>query len=712
MTPTEIKSSLSNPLDARKQAFQILQSLGRLLGEEPEAPEVLTLLIRVLEYREAFEEYYPLLNALLRETGLYPYAEPTLLSLRDRLAFEFHKPGGSSGHSGLVFHRVQAQVYWRLVDGENIILSAPTSFGKSLIIDALIETGRYRRIALVVPTIALIDETRKRLSRFSTDYKIVTHTSQFADSSRGTIFVLTQERVIERVDLDNLDLFVIDEFYKLTPDGRNDNRAAILNHAFYKLLKTAKQFYLLGPNIKTIPANFLERFEAELIVSDFVTVASNVRRLTGINKSRDTRETALVDLTREVDGSTLIYCQSPASVRRVAGLMIEQEVMPAVPELREIVEWVAENFHPEWIVARALSCGLGVHHGRLPRALAQLQVRLFNSGKLKFLICTSTLIEGVNTAAKHVIIYDNHISRKPIDYFTYRNIQGRSGRMFRHFVGTVHLFHNPPHPDLLDVDFPVFSQTSAASDGLLVQLDEEDLGSEGSKRVRKLRGQSELSMETIRANAHVEPREQIELAGHIRTNAGELHPYLAWRGQPTKNQIYKICELLFNTLLDNVSRGAVRSDRQLAYLLTRLQEQGAAGFITEQAFASGSGAPADPSDRVENALEFLRNWASFYFPRALSALERIQAEVFERLGLTGGSYAAFAVRIENLMLPPALAALDEYGLPLQLVCRLQGRLPSEDDLDAVLLALGTLNVATLGLDAFESELLIEFQNSL
>ena len=712
MTPTEIESALSNPSDARKHAFQILQSLGRLLGEDSDNPAVVSLLIRALEYREAFEAYYPLLNALLRETGLYPDAEPTLLSSRDRVAFEYHRPAGSADLAELVFHRVQAQVYWRLIEGENIILSAPTSFGKSLIVDALIDTGKYRRIALVVPTIALIDETRKRLSRFSSGYKIVTHTSQSVASGRGTIFVLTQERVIERDDLDNLDLFVIDEFYKLSPDGRDDSRAAILNHAFYKLLKTAQQFYLLGPNIRAIPTDFLERFEAGLIVSDFATVASNVRRVSVVGRSREAREAALIDLTREVDGSTLIYCQSPASVRQVAGLMVEEKVEPIVPELVEVVEWIGSHFHPEWIVARALSCGIGVHHGRLPRALAQLQVRLFNAGKLKFLVCTSTLIEGVNTAAKHVVIYDNKISRKPIDYFTYRNIQGRSGRMFRHFVGTVHLFHNPPQPELLDVDFPVFSQTNTASDGLLVQLDEQDLGSEGSQRVSRLRGQSELSIETIRANAHVEPQQQIELAGYIRLNANELHPYLSWRGQPTKEQVYRICELLFDTLLSNVGRSAVRSDRQLAYLLTRLQEQGAVGFITEQAMATGPRAPKDPSDRVENALEFLRNWASFHFPRALSALERIQAEVFERLRVTVGSYAAFAIKIENLMLPPALAALDEYGLPLQLVSRLQGQLPFGDDLDAVLHGLRVLDSDALRLDPFEVELLNEVRNSL
>ena len=394
MTPTEIETSLSTPNQAQAQAFQILQSIARLIGEKPDDPKAHSLLIRALEYSEEFEAYSQLLNALLRETGLYPYAKPELLSTRDRLALEFHRPDSTSADTDIVFHRVQAEVYWHLVEGENVILSAPTSFGKSLIIDALIDTGKYKRIALIVPTIALIDETRKRLSRFAPAYKIVTHSTQPADPLRGTIYVLTQERVVERDDLDHLDLFVIDEFYKLDPGGNDDNRSEILNHAFYKLLKTTRQFYLLGPNIRAIPTDFLDRFKAKLIVSDYATVASNVRRVEGIGKSKEARKTALVDLTREVDGSTLIYCQSPASVRRVARLMVEQEVMPIAPELIGMVEWVGRHFHPEWIVANAIAHGIGVHHGHLPRALAQLQVRLFNRGTLKFLICTSTLIEG------------------------------------------------------------------------------------------------------------------------------------------------------------------------------------------------------------------------------------------------------------------------------------------------------------------------------
>lgn len=172
MTFDETLAALRTPSRTPAQAFAILQAIARMLGEKPENPAAQSLLIRALEHREDFAACSSLLNALLRETGLYPYAEPNELTARDRLAFEFHRPEGRLADAGMVFHRVQAQVYWRLVDGENVILSAPTSFGKSLVIDALIASGKFRRIALVVPTIALIDETRKRLSRFADAYKI------------------------------------------------------------------------------------------------------------------------------------------------------------------------------------------------------------------------------------------------------------------------------------------------------------------------------------------------------------------------------------------------------------------------------------------------------------------------------------------------------------------------------------------------------------
>lgn len=205
-------------------------------------------------------------------------------------------------------------------------------------------------------------------------------------------------------------------------------------------------------------------------------------------------------------------------------------------------------------------------------------------------------------------------------------------------------------------------------------------------------------------------RVRISLGRPCRCRSGVVPELRSARG--SNDQIYKVCELLFDTLLAGTGRDVVRNDRQLAFLLTQLRQLGASGFIQAQARASGPRAPADPSDRVENALEFLRNWASFNFPRALTALERIQAEVFGRLGLLAGSYAPFAVRVENLMLPPALAALDEYGLPLQLVARIERFLPGGSDLDAVLATLRRLDIVRLGLSPFETNLLEELRATL
>jgi reverse gyrase len=49
------------------------------------------------------------------------------------------------------------------MSGKNLAIIAPTSFGKSFIIDAFIALKQPKNTAIIVPTIALTDETRRRL---------------------------------------------------------------------------------------------------------------------------------------------------------------------------------------------------------------------------------------------------------------------------------------------------------------------------------------------------------------------------------------------------------------------------------------------------------------------------------------------------------------------------------------------------------------------
>lgn len=188
MNDTELRRILGDPGHFEEQAFEVLREIARrhAAAEADDDPqgrqEARQLVIRALERRDEMGTAKPVHDALLARVGLYPYLDnPDALSLSDRLSFEAHRPLVQP-RDEFVFHSTQAQVYARLMDGDTVILTAPTSFGKTLIVDALVVGGEYDNIAVVVPTIALIDEVRRRLSRLNERYelgfKVITHLGQ------------------------------------------------------------------------------------------------------------------------------------------------------------------------------------------------------------------------------------------------------------------------------------------------------------------------------------------------------------------------------------------------------------------------------------------------------------------------------------------------------------------------------------------------------
>ena len=214
MLVEEIKSLLESECIEENDIFNILQSISMLANNaqidnenESIAQE---LILRVLDRRENFSKYEEIVNSLLRHFGLFPYLNSNFLNMKDALARAIHRPelyystDKKVKGNGIVFHRVQAEIFQKLLNGESIILSAPTSFGKSTLIDALVDSEKYSNIVIVVPTIALIDETRRRLSKFKNIYKIITHISQRQEEKN--IFVFTQERVVDYPDFPKLDL--------------------------------------------------------------------------------------------------------------------------------------------------------------------------------------------------------------------------------------------------------------------------------------------------------------------------------------------------------------------------------------------------------------------------------------------------------------------------------------------------------------------------
>lgn len=404
---------------------------------------------------------------------------------------------------------------------------------------------------IIVPSIALIDETRKRLIKYNEQYRVVSFSGQ--SLGKRNIFVLTQERALDYIDKADIDFFVIDEFYKLDMtecQDENDSREIVLNQVFYKLFKSQANYYLLGPNIERLIAPKLNEQKYKFIKTDYKTVVSEFHQ---VENNAHNKEAKLLGLCGEVIGQTLIYCQSPASANKVADLLYRNLDLKPFNNNEGFVRWIKQNYHPDWNYPKYLENGIGVHHGKIPRALAQKSVEMFNQGYLRFLICTSTLIEGVNTKARNVIIYDNVVNRKKMDFFSFNNICGRSGRMDSYMIGNVYTFYEQPQPKLPFVNVPVFGDASTTiPDNLVINMDDEDLTEDTQLQIQKYKNQNILSSELLKKHSYVKLDYLLELGQYLNGLSPHRLSQIAWSGSPNYEELKSTCELIWNLSLIHI----------------------------------------------------------------------------------------------------------------------------------------------------------------
>jgi len=112
---------------------------------------------------------------------------------------------------------------------------------------------------------------------------------------------------------------------------------------------------------------------------------------------------------------------------------------------------------------------------------------------------------------------------------------------------------------------------------------------------------------------------------------------------------------------------------------------------------------------IDDVLSFLRNWAGFNFPRLLRTMDLIQKEVLDEAD--AGNFLSYAAQVECWFRDPVISALDEYGLPMQIVDEIQNIVLVEGDFDATVDKIRELDVQSLNLHPFSLEIIEDFQNS-
>lgn len=694
---TDINSAISFIADTEEigyeDSFDLSKYCSILLSNKDEENQGRDIVIRVRDAWDKIpESTKPIWNTLTEAAGLYPYVDPEQLSRSASIRYEYHK---SPFLDNVYLHEEQQTISIELQSKRSVVVSAPTSFGKSLLIEELIASGIYKQLVIIQPTLALLDETRKKLLKYRDKYKIIVSTNQEPDESKGNVFLFTGERVVEYAKFPPIEFFVIDEFYKLSLE-RDDDRAISLNQAFHKLLKLTSKFYLLGPMIKSIPVSFKQKFELTWFPTEFATVAVDeisleIKDKLKAKERKEVKKNSLFELLAKTEEQTLIYCSSPNKATALCLEFIEYLIthnhvttISNATENKEMIDWIAENVNKRWSLIPSLNLGSAFHHGALPRHLGSSIVDAFNQGSVRWLFCTSTLIEGVNTSAKNVILYDKEKGTKQIDFFDYKNIAGRSGRMKKHFIGNVYRFEKQPDQMELFVDIPLFNQENAPLE-ILISLDDNELEVSAKKRLEEFNNLPADLQEVIKKNSGINIDGQINMIAEIELQLQSNRSLLNWNSYPNYDQLNYILDLCWRHLLKpGENKAEIRNAAQLSVLTIKYSRLQSTSALINDTINDNYWKEQIPEEqtRIDRLSFFIlnitRHWFDYKLPKWLSVVSELQEYVFKKNKLTHGNYSFFATSLEHGFLPSNLAALTEYDIPYSAINKLKNILNQEN----------------------------------
>jgi len=458
-----------------------------------------------------------LMYVVLSRLGNFPairfshggYEPPAVLPLPLVLEAEHRLMGNTvfvRKDTEIVLTDFQRSLWGALEDGASFGASAPTSAGKSYLLQAYIRKLWSRpqrpRVAYIVPTRALINQVSiELLDALREDgaeaAEIVTvpvaADQQILDNS---LFVMTQERL--QLTLTNhpnagFDLVIVDEAQAVNDGGRGVLLVAVLEELTRRNERV--QMFFASPNIAN-PEVFGRLFSLKgyhAHKSRDVTVAQNLiflntsdvdlRRvkisLREAGRRREIGETlasddmpnprlATIHLSHLFGrgAQSLVYAKGPDDCEEIAlGLdqlevkRLEDEAKAAetagtraidhAPSARRnaLAVFIKDNVHPQYALGQTVLRGVGFHYSTMPTLLRRAIENAFRDGELGFLVSTSTLLHGLNLPARSLFLNRPHRGNdQPIEAVDFWNLAGRAGRLGKEFEGDVYLINYEDWP--------------------------------------------------------------------------------------------------------------------------------------------------------------------------------------------------------------------------------------------------------------------------
>ncbi|MEB2233035.1 DEAD/DEAH box helicase [Xanthomonas campestris pv. campestris] len=373
-------------------------------------------------------------------------------------------------------------------------VSAPTSAGKSFALYLLIikqALASPAPIVYIVPTISLMNQVARDLRNLMDvhqmeGWSIMTTYREFSNNS---VYVMTQERALPRiVSTDGLPigLLVVDEVQNLerfTDDS--DVRSKILFDAVTEIYGSSpdtrvvlsgprvKNLGSLGESIFNVPFDEVESAKSPVasltyaisedslggILTQYsifnrVGIARRARSksaIAGIGKVRYTQEyLGFIDSILEGLGESvrpIIFSPTADQARKTAvglsGLSAHRSrSAPLSKRVGELAKYVAESVHPSYDLVRCVQSGIGFHTSKVPPHIRLVSEMAYQDGLLHSMVCTTTLMQGVNLPANIVIARNPNLfvdrregRSQRLSPYEFSNLRGRAGRLMKDFVG-------------------------------------------------------------------------------------------------------------------------------------------------------------------------------------------------------------------------------------------------------------------------------------
>ena len=336
--------------------------------------------------------------------------------------------------NNVVMHPQQIECLNYLLKGENLLISAPTSFGKTFVALEYISRKKCNNIVFVVPTLALMNELFSKIRKNFGDYYNIVQNGYENINDRNIIIIVPERADVELLSkISSVDLLVFDEIYKLQrtnqrENSRNDDKRIIsLNRGYFELVNRSKQVLLLGPFIKDIA---FERTQLMENITKYITDYSPVYTKIIFMEEKDEFVYDEIDN----DNAKLIYFNDPHSIYEFCVKMLVNVELE--DESNSLTNWCDKYITEKWLPSELLKKGIGIHHGKLPGFMRKYIENLYNSNDIYTIVCTSTLLEGINTPTCDLIVYDSN----NLSAFKLNNLIGRVGRLNSFQKGLVYLF--------------------------------------------------------------------------------------------------------------------------------------------------------------------------------------------------------------------------------------------------------------------------------